>query len=457
MCTDYIAIQAVFSSKRWFDSDRTNSPCVESTTHLFSKMPIFAILCEENFGRRIESSLASQITATEKAMSHQDLPTKFAPANRSCQEEIQSQAEYFSDSAVLRHFSDAVPDILFVLNKNRQIVHANRFACAVIGVENQTTLLGLRPGEALGCRRATEMEGGCGTSEFCRTCGAVRAILKSQRGVAQQEECTIVKDQNEASLDLRVSASPIEIDGEFFALFVATSIADEKRRKVLERVFFHDVLNTASAIHGFLELMAQAEGPEQQELADVARQLMNKLIQEVSAQRELTEAESGEMRLHPVPVRSDDFLGKLVRLYRGHECAQSRALILSDQSDQATVLTDRTLLHRVVGNMIKNALEASARHQTVTVGCSLQHEGVEFWVRNEGCIPRESQLQIFQRSFSTKGTGRGLGTYSMKLLGEKYLGGIVSFSTSLDDGTTFRIRLPITALVPVPVTVERAA
>ena len=40
------------------------------------------------------------------------------------------------------------------------------------------------------------------------------------------------------------------------------------------------------------------------------------------------------------------------------------------------------------------------------------------------------------RSFSTKGTQRGLGTYSMKILGEKHLGGVVDFETSVNKGTT---------------------
>ena len=45
--------------------------------------------------------------------------------------------------------------------------------------------------------------------------------------------------------------------------------------------------------------------------------------------------------------------------------------------------------------------------------------------------------------FSTKSsTGRGLGTYSMKLLGERYLGGAVSFSSSAEHGTVFTFELP---------------
>ena len=56
---------------------------------------------------------------------------------------------------------------------------------------------------------------------------------------------------------------------------------------------------------------------------------------------------------------------------------------------------------------------------------------------------REVQLQVFQRSFSTKGTDRGLGTYSMKLLSERYLHGSVSFTSTPEEGTIFRARYPL--------------
>lgn len=58
-------------------------------------------------------------------------------------------------------------------------------------------------------------------------------------------------------------------------------------------------------------------------------------------------------------------------------------------------------------------------------------------------IPRSLQLQIFQRSFSTKGNGRGLGTYSIKFLTEKYLKAKVSFLSNENDGNTFKVDLPL--------------
>ena len=68
---------------------------------------------------------------------------------------------------------------------------------------------------------------------------------------------------------------------------------------------------------------------------------------------------------------------------------------------------------------------------------------VLFSVHNEQVMPEDVQIQIFQRSFTTKGQpGRGVGTYSMKLFGERYLGGRVSFVSRTPDGTTFTLVLP---------------
>jgi signal transduction histidine kinase len=38
--------------------------------------------------------------------------------------------------------------------------------------------------------------------------------------------------------------------------------------------------------------------------------------------------------------------------------------------------------------------------------------------------------------------GRGIGTYSAKLITERYLGGSLSFTSSEDEGTTFAVTLP---------------
>jgi sensor histidine kinase regulating citrate/malate metabolism len=64
-------------------------------------------------------------------------------------------------------------------------------------------------------------------------------------------------------------------------------------------------------------------------------------------------------------------------------------------------------------------------------------------VKNENVMTEEVQMQLFHRSFSTKGNGRGLGTYSIRLLTENYLKGEVGFTSSASTGTIFTVTLKI--------------
>ena len=92
--------------------------------------------------------------------------------------------------------------------------------------------------------------------------------------------------------------------------------------------------------------------------------------------------------------------------------------------------------------MLKNALEASRQGDTVSLGADARHGQLHLWVHNPAVIPDEYQQRIFQRDFSTKGAGRGLGTYSMQLL-SRLLSGDVTFTSETGSGTRFTLTLPI--------------
>ncbi len=143
------------------------------------------------------------------------------------------------------------------------------------------------------------------------------------------------------------------------------------------------------------------------------------------------------------PVRSREIISAVARSYQNHPTGRDRTIVLDERSVDVVLASDRVLLSRVLGNMVKNALEASDAGQRVTMGCRADDSEAEFWVHNAGVIPREVQFQIFQRSFSTKGVGRGLGTHSIRLLSERYLHGKVSFSSSAEEGTVFRAHYPL--------------
>ena len=96
----------------------------------------------------------------------------------------------------------------------------------------------------------------------------------------------------------------------------------------------------------------------------------------------------------------------------------------------------------MVGNLVKNAREAEPAGGRVTVSSAHLGDRVRIAVANPTPMPREVQLQVLQRSFSTKGIGRGLGTHSVRLLTERYLDGRVSFTSTPDGGTSFVVDLP---------------
>lgn len=369
------------------------------------------------------------------------MTTYFAPAGRVSQSEIHDQAQLFDGYLLLDSVMNAVPDVVVVLNEQRQIVYANQAAYNLPDI-NPDDLLGLRPGEALNCVRAHTTEGGCGTTEFCRTCGAVQAILDALRGTQNIRECRILRTDGTA-LDLRVQGTPLHLGGQNFVVFTLQDISAEKRRRALERIFFHDILNTASVLKGFADILHEATTDEIEQMRPHFVRYANRLVDEINAQRELNAAENNDLVVHMQPVEALQILDELGDMYSHYESAEDRTIVIAREAQPVTLITDHTLLGRVLGNMIKNALEACPPGGTVTL-CSAETEGrVAFTVHNPTFMPRDVQLQIFQRSFSTKGTGRGLGTYSMRLLTEQYLGGRVDFTTSPDDGTTFIATYPL--------------
>jgi len=329
-----------------------------------------------------------------------------------------------------------------ILNKEREIVFANKSLLKYLAAEDDFLKRGFRPGEAINCQHAFENEAGCGTSEFCKTCGAVISILNSQSGQYEDvQECRIIQGDGCTALDLRVKSTRLSLEGEDFTVFTVADISNEKRRQALERIFFHDILNTAGGILGYTQILREAEPDELEIFSESIEELSNRLIEEIQAQKQLIAAEGGQLDIRPVKFSSARMVQETIELYKNHVVTEGKSLVPGEMTD-IEVVNDRSLLGRVLGNMVKNALEADPAGSVITVSCVEKEGRIIFSVNNRSFMPSIVQLQIFNRSFSSKGKGRGLGTYSMKLLSEKYLQGKVYFESSSEKGTTFYAEYP---------------
>jgi signal transduction histidine kinase len=197
-------------------------------------------------------------------------------------------------------------------------------------------------------------------------------------------------------------------------------------------------------LRSFLDLLKKEDFDDRGEegILELLRLTAHQAVEEIAAQRSLLAAESGELQVEWRPLQSGELLQQACAIYRRHPKVAERILLLAEPCADCALISDSTLVRRILGNLIVNAAEASPVRGTVTLGCVAADAGqVVFTVHNQSCMPREVQLQIFQRSFSTKGAGRGLGTYSIRLLAG-YLQGTVDFSSSPENGTTFRLLLP---------------
>jgi len=357
-------------------------------------------------------------------------------------DELLRQSAYFSSVFLTRNLLDSMPGIVLVLNRYRQIVFANRVFCDLAGNSSSESLLGGLLGDVLACHVTHDISSGCGSEETCETCGALAAAISGLAGQENVQECTITrKDGNTAqNLTLRVWSAPLRYADNDFTVLAGMDISHERRRLALERTFFHDILNLVGSIRGFAELL---EGNHKIDSLEISRRIKlasQRVIDEIDAQRVLLAVENNELKVDNHILNSKQVLADVVELYEGQDVARNRNM----QIDAVTTafVSDVTLLRRILGNMLKNALEASLEGHTVNLGADVRNGQLNLWVHNSAVIPGEYQQRIFQRDFSTKGAGRGLGTYSMQLL-SRLLSGDVQFVSETGYGTRFTLRIPV--------------
>ena len=315
----------------------------------------------------------------------------------------------------------------------------------MLGIEKDSFVLGFKPGEMLDCIHSKENPGGCGASTACRVCGTIAAIVESQAKnsiVAKEALISISVNGENHSFDFLITAMPFPLDSEKFTLVIVQDISDQKRRQVLERIFFHDILNSASAIYSFSELLTMSDDIDEiKTRLGYLRDASVSLLSQIKQQKILLEAENNELKLNLSLISIKELIIRFYTTYHQLLTLEDKIIKLELPDNDVIIKTDVVILERIFINLLKNAIEAISSNEEIKFGYYLTETKITFFVFNHTYIPEDGQLQIFMRTFSTKGSGRGIGTYSIKLLVEKYLQGRVWFESSIQNGTTFYVEL----------------
>ena len=210
----------------------------------------------------------------------------------------------------------------------------------------------------------------------------------------------------------------------------------------------HDLRTPLTRLRGTAE-MALASPPDldryREALADCVEESDRVLVM-LNTLMDISEAESGTLKLQREPVKLAEVVARAVELYRDVAEAKSVALTY-DVSDDVAVTADRTRLEQVAANLIDNAVKYTPAGGRVDVEVRRAAGAAILRVRDTGQgIPPNELPRIFDRLFrgdaSRTERGLGLGLSLVKAIVEAH-GGTVEVASEPGRGATFTVSLPL--------------
>jgi CheY-like chemotaxis protein len=189
---------------------------------------------------------------------------------------------------------------------------------------------------------------------------------------------------------------------------------------------------------------------EQVRFAETVYTSGNDLLQLINEILDLSKVEAGKMPIHPLTFPLAEVREYLERTFR--PMADQKALSFAVKMTPAlppSMFSDPTRLQQILKNLLSNAFKFTAKG-SVTMHVDLDEDGmIRFAVEDTGIgIPKDKHKLIFEAFQQADGTtsrkygGTGLGlTISREMA--RLLGGIIDVKSSVGEGSTFTLRLPV--------------
>lgn len=248
----------------------------------------------------------------------------------------------------------------------------------------------------------------------------------------------------EGDLSTAVMPQPTREIGALASKLEAMRQALESRDRQLKMMLggiAHEVKNPLGGIELFAGLLGEELRAQAPNVAE-AQGHVGKVQREVQTLKRLVDdflAFAREQKVHLAPVELSAFIRGVVELVQPD--AEAKGVSVAVELTAATLTADASLLTLALVNLLKNAVQASARGATVTVRGERRGGEVVLEVEDHGPgISAELQERIFEPFFTTKEKGTGLGLPLAAKLVEAH-GGTLSVSSN-PGKTLFVIRLP---------------
>jgi signal transduction histidine kinase len=246
---------------------------------------------------------------------------------------------------------------------------------------------------------------------------------------ASQEISTLVKSYNSMIDELQESAVKL-----------ATSEREQAWREMAKQVA-HEIKNPLTPMRLTIQSFHRKFNPEDEDIHQKIDEYSKTLIQQIDTMSAIAEAFSNFAQM---PAQKNETLNIVEVIRLALDIFNEEYINFSTKKEEIIANFDRTQLIRVITNLVKNAIQASAStdNPTIKVTVNDNDNSVNIVVSDNGIgIKSENKAKIFEPKFTTKTSGMGLGLGMVKNIVETYNGSI-TFTSEEHKGTVFTITLP---------------
>ena len=374
--------------------------------------------------------------------------------------EFESVAESFNNMAAKldEYRRSSLDDLMTAKTRIEAIV--NSLHEPIIGLDPRKTILFMNR-EALSVLNLPETVIGRDAAEVALANDLLRRLLRELYGEkknAGQEPLKIYADNKESYFqmeDTPLYIMPVVSREQQFVgnLIVLNNITKYKELDSAKTNFIstvsHEMKTPISSILMSLQLLGDNRlGPlneEQKQLVGSIRESSDRLLNITGELLNMTQVESGKLRLMPKvvkPVELIDYAVKATQVL----AERFRCFVEVEYPEKISKLfVDNEKIAWVITNLLSNAIHHSPENSRIIVGAVQHEKAVEIFVQDfgRGIDPRYHK-SIFERYFRVPGTkvqGSGLGLAISKEFVEAH-GGTISVESGIGKGSRFSILLP---------------
>ncbi|MEW7291466.1 ATP-binding protein [Aquimarina sp. 2304DJ70-9] len=236
-------------------------------------------------------------------------------------------------------------------------------------------------------------------------------------------------------------------------LKIAKELAEESNK--LKTAFIHNISHEIrtpmNGIIGFSELLNDPKlTPEEQEqYTKIVTDSSNQLINIIGDITEISKLQTNQVEISTEKTDLNEIFERLSSKFLG--MANDRNIKITFRNEltksKSIVQIDKPKIHKILHNLIDNAIKFT-NEGGIEVTCQLSNNQLMFSIKDTGIGIKQKDQELIFRNFSqsdkdvTKSyDGLGLGL-SISRKNARLLGGDISFTSILNEGSIFTLTLP---------------